>query len=439
MARASRRRRPPLGVWLNGRLVGTLTRAASGATAFAYDATWLDWEHAFPVSLSLPLREERYSGDRVIAVFDGLLPDNDEIRRVLAARKGAEGTDAFSLLAEVGRDCVGALQFLPEGEAAGPAGASQGRPVTDDEIAAILGSLAVNPLGLGEDADFRISIAGAQEKTALLRKGTEWLVPHGTSATTHILKPPIGQRGDGIDLSLSVENEHLCMTLLRHLGLPVARTAIARFAGRKALVVQRFDRRWTADGRLLRLPQEDCCQALSVPPSRKYEKDGGPGIAALADLFTGADDPAADRQGLLRAQIAFWLLAATDGHAKNFSLFLHPRGGFAMTPLYDVMSVQPVLDAHQIGRNQVKLAMAVGRNRHYRVDRITPRYFVETGRACGIGEETVRAIFAELADTGPDAADEAVVAMPNDFPEALARSIVGGFSRRLKILGNEAG
>ena len=432
MARA--RRRTTLGVWLNGRHVGTLTRAASGAIAFAYEAAWLGWEHSFPVSLSLPLREVRYLGDRVLAVFDGLLPDNEEIRRLLAARKGAEGTDAFSLLSEVGRDCVGALQFLPEGEAPGPVGAAEGRAVGEAEIAAILANLGTDPLGLGEDADFRISIAGAQEKTALLRKDGGWLVPHGTSATTHILKPPIARRGDGIDLSQSVENEHLSMTLLGLLGLPVARTAIATFAGRKALVVTRFDRRWTRDGRLLRLPQEDCCQALAVPPSRKYEKDGGPGIAALAELFTGSDDPVADRRRLLRAQIAFWLLAATDGHAKNFSLFLHPGGGYAMTPLYDVMSVQPVLDAGQITRNQMKLAMAVGRNRHYGIDRITPRYFIETGRACGVGEDAVRAIFADLVEVGYDASDEAVVAMPHDFPEALAASIVGGFVRRLAVL-----
>jgi serine/threonine-protein kinase HipA len=162
------RTRIPLNVFLNGRLVGRLRRQASGAIDFQYDDSWLAWEQAFPVSLSLPLREDRFLGDPVIAVFDNLLPDNDQIRRRLAERVRAGGYDAYSLLAAVGRDCVGALQFLPDGADPGPAGGIAGRPVEDKEIAGILGDLKRTPLGVDESGEFRISLAGAQEKTALL-------------------------------------------------------------------------------------------------------------------------------------------------------------------------------------------------------------------------------------------------------------------------------
>ncbi|MGB8129689.1 MAG: HipA N-terminal domain-containing protein, partial [Candidatus Angelobacter sp.] len=264
----------PLDVFLNGRLVGRLTKDPGGSVSFTYHETWLAWENALPVSISLPLREDRYSGRAVTAVFDNLLPDNDDIRNRLAARVRAEGSDAYSLLSAIGRDCVGALQFLPEGTEPGPVGQIEGRALSDEEIAAILGNLNRTPLGVTEDEEFRISIAGAQEKTALLFWQDKWNAPHGSTATTHIFKPQIGMRSD-IDLSQSVENEHLCMKVTTALGLPTARTDIADFGGRRVLVVERFDRRWTADRRLLRLPQEDCCQALSVPPTAKYQAEGG--------------------------------------------------------------------------------------------------------------------------------------------------------------------
>lgn len=432
------RTRIPLNVFLNGRLVGRLRRQASGAIDFQYDISWLTWKHALPVSLSLPLREDRFVGDPVIAVFDNLLPDNDEIRRRLAERVQAQGYDAYSLLAAIGRDCVGALQFLVDGVDPGSAGNVSGRPIGNDEIAGILNDLKRTPLGVDEDEEFRISLAGAQEKTAFLFWKNEWHVPHGTTATTHILKPEIGVFRNGIDLSQSVENEYLCMMLTAALGLPTARTEIQEFAGRRVLVVERFDRRWTDDRRLLRLPQEDCCQALSVPPPRKYEPDGGPGIRQIIELLNASDEPEADRRMFLKAQIVFWLLGAIDGHAKNFSLFLLPGGRFRLTPLYDVMSAQPNVAAGQIRHNRMKLAMAVGEKRHYVIDTIMPRHFVQTAERSGVPGAMVKGIFDELQETAPRALTQVTGSLPRDFPEALTASIAGGVECRLRLLERAA-
>ena len=428
------RRHIPLNVFLNGRLVGRLNRQSSGAIDFQYDPSWLVWEHALPVSLSLPLREDRYIGAPVIAVFDNLLPDSTPTRRRMAERVHAQGIDAYDLLAAVGRDCVGALQFLPDGVEPGAAGAVDGRPVDGKEIARLLGDLASAPLGLGEDEDFRISIAGAQEKTALLFWKTRWYKPLTTTATTHILKPQIGRLPNGIDLSYSVENEFFCLKLTAALGLPSAAVAIEEFEGHCVLVVERFDRRWTGDNRLLRLPQEDCCQALSVPPSLKYESEGGPGIPAILNLLKGSDQPEADQTTFLKAVIAFWLLGATDGHAKNFSVFLSPGGRFRMTPLYDVISAQPSLDAGQIQRNKMKLAMAVGDSRHYVVDSVMPRHFVQTAAKAGIGAGLVTSIFDELLTQAPTAVEQVTVSLPRAFPAEVADSISNGFKTRLRRL-----
>jgi len=436
---ARKRSRAPLNVFLNGRLVGRLTKEASGAIDFRYDPSWLDWEHTFPVSLSLPLREDHYFGAPVRAVFDNLLPDSVTIRRRLAERVAADGSDAYSLLTAIGRDCVGALQFLPDGAEPGTAGEIRGEAVDDERIARILGELRQSPLGIGVHEEFRISIAGVQEKTALLFWKNKWHVPHGTTATTHILKPQIGMRGDGIDLSRSVENEHFSMRLAGALGMRVASTEIVDFANRRALAIKRFDREWTRDKRLLRVPQEDCCQALSVPPTRKYQSDGGPGFRDILELVKASDKPAEDQITILKAQIVFWLLGATDGHAKNFSIFLHPGGGFELAPLYDVMSAQPNLDARQIRRNQMKLAMSVGKNRHYTLHTILPRHFVQTGKAARLPAGAVEKVLAEVAARMPHAIDEVTAELPKGFPGEIRDSIVGGIQQRMRSIEAASG
>lgn len=420
-----------LDVYLNGKLVGQFRRERTGAVDFRYDQSWLDWENAIPVSLSLPLREDRYIGDPVIAVFDNLLPDNDAIRQSIAAKTGALGHDPYNLLAAIGRDCVGALQFLPHGEEPPDVSSIKARRINDEAISGIIGNLARNPLGIEDDGDFRISIAGAQEKTALLWRNGHWNLPLATTPTTHILKPQLGMLGNGIDMTRSVENEHFCLTLASAIGIPSAKTRIADFGDRRVLVVERFDRTWTRDKRLLRIPQEDCCQSLSVPSSRKYQNDGGPTAQQIAELLKGSDQPEADRKMFFKALVLFWLLGATDGHAKNFSVHLAPEGRFRMTPLYDVMSAQPAVDANQIRHNRYKLAMSVGDNAHYVIDRIGPRHFMQDAATAGLPRGTMDSIFDELHGSAPAALEAATNAMPADCPAALIDSIAGGFQRRL--------
>jgi len=426
---------PPLNVFLNGRLVGMLRRESTGAIDFRYAGEWLQWRGTFPVSLSLPLREDRYIGAPVINVFDNLLPDNDAIRKRVAERVGAEGTDAYSMLAALGHDCVGALQFLPDGVDPGTPGSSEGKLVSKRDVAGIIENLTAAPLGLGEDEDFRISIAGAQEKTALLRKEGRWFKPIGTAATTHILKPQIGRLPNGVDLSNSVENEYLCLKLLEAFGVPAARAEIADFGERRTLIVERFDRLWARDGRLLRLPQEDICQALSVPPTRKYQSEGGPGVVEIVELLKGSDTPEDDIAVFLRACVVFWLIGATDGHAKNFSIFLGPGGRFRMTPLYDVLTAQPSLDAQQIPRKKFKLAMSVGKNRHYSVNEIVPRHFMQTAEMAGVGKPVIRKLFEDVAANAESQLETVISSLQRGFPEEIVESLRLAIGKRAPLLG----
>lgn len=432
----------PLDVYVNNRLAGRLLKEPGGAISFSYDDSWLQWEHRFSISLSLPLRETAWRGTPVAAVFENLLPDNPDIRKKVAERTGAAGTDAWSLLEEIGRDCVGAMQFLHEGEKPGPLNVIKGEPVSDKAIERILANLGRVPLGIDPEHAFRISVAGAQEKTALLFHDGRWMQPAGTTPTSHILKPELGTiptASGEIDMTASVDNEHYCLTLLEECGLEVARTRIETFGQRRVLVVERFDRLPRADGSLLRLPQEDCCQALGVPPSRKYQStveghENGPGIIDIMKLLQGSDSPKGDQASFYKSQIIFWLIGATDGHAKNFSLFLEPGGGFRLTPFYDVLSAQVAFDRGQIPRKSYRLAMSVGNSGKYKITEIAGRHFVEIGKKAGLGPTIIRKVIGDVLEVAELAAGRALKRMPDDFAEEIHQSVISAMLPRLRLL-----
>jgi len=427
-----KRQHTPLRVLLNNQIVGKLMKAPGGAVSFRYEESWLSQKSAIPVSLSLPLREDAFKGEPVVAVFENLLPDSEVLRRRVAEKVGAKGTDAYSLLSQIGRDCVGALQFIPEdAEVANQTPGVHGEIVRDGDIEKLLKNLARAPLGLDADQEFRISVAGAQEKTALLRHKGKWLKPHGTTPTTHILKTQIGTLQNGIDLSNSVENEYYCLKLMAAFDLPVNAAEMEVFGTTKALVIERFDRKHTADGRLLRVPQEDACQALSCPPSLKYQNQGGPGMVDILNLLKGGDTPAEDQKTFLKAQILFWLIGATDGHAKNFSIFLGPGGRFYLTPLYDVLTAQPSLDSRQIERKQMKLAMSVGNSRHYKIEDISGRHFIQTAERAGVPGAIASEALAEVANISKKAMSTLEKQLPRDFPEKIHISVGGALFSRL--------
>lgn len=423
-----------LAVWMNAERVGTWTLRPNNGHAFNYEESWLVSPASRPLSLSMPVQPVAvpYRGSIVESFFDNLLPDSREIRRRIQARFHATSTDAFDLLTEIGRDCVGAVQLLPIDQA--PVGLDRidSQVLTDTEIAQLLRSTPATAfLGQHGYDQFRISLAGAQEKTALLRHEGAWHLPLGATPTTHIFKLPLGRVGNmQADFSSSVENEWLCAQIVAAYGLPVAGCEIAIFEDQKALIVERFDRRLSQEGtHWLRLPQEDCCQALGMSPAIKYESDGGPGIKAILDLLLGSQDAATDRLMFFKAQLVFWLLCATDGHAKNFSLAIKPQGRYRLTPLYDVLSAYPILGhgANQLPPERARMAMAVtGHNRHYEWTRIFRRHWISTARLCGISEKAAQTLIEELAANTPTVIARVGATLPSTFPVDVANSIFDG-------------
>jgi serine/threonine-protein kinase HipA len=442
MGRRARSR--PLSIWTNGELVGQWTPTGRSPMELRYADSWLTSASVRPLSLSLPLPlvgNEPLRGELVENFFENLLPDSSAIRKRLAQRYAAGSEDTFDLLAAIGRDCVGAVQLLGADETPTGFDTIEGEPLDDAAVAALLrSSVAVPQFGKqDEEQDFRISIAGAQEKTALLWHEGRWMRPLGATPTTHIVKLPLGLVGNmQADMRTSVYNEWLCLKLMGELGFDVAQARIVTFADHPpVLMVERFDRRTHPSGKwILRLPQEDFCQARGVNPARKYEAEGGPGVEQLAQVLHGSRNANADLRTLLASQVAFWLMAATDGHAKNFSLRLHAGGQYDLAPLYDVLSAWPIIGngKNQLSWKNAKLAMAVsGKNRHYNLANIMRRHFNATAAKCGVGDNAEDIIGALLAKV--DGAIEAVAKqLPEGFPQDVAAAIFEGVRTQAKRL-----
>lgn len=436
VTRKRRGRSQPLDVWANGELVGTWTAEGRLPTEFCYAPSWLESPSARPLSLSLPLPlvgNTPLRGNSVAHYFENLLPDSASILKRLANRYTAGSTDTFDLLTALGRDCVGAIQLLPQGEAPTGFDKIEGEVLDDKEIAAMLRSAVSGTDFAQQDKsqDFRISIAGAQEKTGLLRYNGQWMRPLGATPTTHIVKLPLGLVGNmQADMRTSVHNEWFCLKFLRALGLEVANAEVAHFDDHApVLVVERFDRRMHTSGSwIVRLPQEDFCQAYGVSSSQKYEADGGPGVANIAQVLANSVQARKDLKTLLVSQLAFWLLAATDGHAKNFSLRILAGNAYHLTPLYDVLSAWPIIGKAQnkLALRDVKLAMALkGKNRHYHLSTIVRRHFNATAAACGWGAD-MEDLLGETLPRVPGALEEVMQQLPATFPADVAEAICSG-------------
>ncbi len=434
-------KQPQLEIWMNTEHVGQWRIDSNNRSQFRYTREWINKKHARPISLSMPLNDPDtpYVGKTVEAYFDNLLPDSKDIRERIQARYHTASTSPFELLKHIGRDCIGAIQLLGTGEKPLGVETIQSVLLDDNEVAQLLrATVSNNRLGQDIEDDFRISLAGAQEKTALLKLGEQWHRPLNSTPTTHLLKLPIGTVGrEQIDLSTSVENEWLCAQLVRQFEIDIANCEIADFAGQRVLVVERFDRRLANNGKWwMRLPQEDMCQATSTPPHEKHESEGGPGILDINTLLMGSNDSLSDRRTFFKAQVLFWMLCAPDGHAKNFSIALLSRGQYILTPLYDVLSAYPLIRKGQnaLARQNVKMAMAsLGKNKHYKWNETTLEHWFSTARKCGL-ERYAATDISGLIEMTPNAIATVEKDLPKDFPDHVAEPIFSGLKKVAEVM-----
>ncbi|WP_070990167.1 type II toxin-antitoxin system HipA family toxin [Halofilum ochraceum] len=328
-----------LEVWLEGRRAGQLA-VAGGTLVFTYAADYQADPHATPLSLSMPLDGPAcHEGGPAHLFFAGLLPEGRVLEYVARQHRISE-SNVFGLLEAIGGDCAGAVSVIPadtEGDGASP----YHEPMDARTLAKLLAELPRWPVR-PDHGGIRLSLAGAQNKLPVAFHDGDYALPHGAAASTHILKPAMAVHEDFA--WATVENEAFCLALARRVGLPVPRSGIVDLGG-PVLMLARYDRVWGDDAAghagfssVRRVHQEDFCQAMALPPSAKYENEGGPGFAACVECVRRhADVPVRDGGALLRWLVFNYLIGNADAHAKNLS-FLLRGAGVELAPFYDLMS-----------------------------------------------------------------------------------------------------
>jgi serine/threonine-protein kinase HipA len=319
-----------LDIYYRDQLTGRLWLDERRRFVFQYDPGWLKGLHIFPLSLSLPLRPEPYADDTARPFFANLLPEG-EIRELIAKQFHVSEQNAYALLEKIGGECAGAVSILTHGMK--PIDRTGYRELDGEAFHKVLAELPSRPLLAGEKG-IRLSLAGAQNKLPVFIDDKDKIyIAAGNSPSTHILKPAIPRLED------TVVNEAFCMTLARRMRLPVADVTI-RNNQDTVLVVTRYDRQRKKDGTVIRLHQEDFCQALSILPEQKYESEGGPSLErCFALLKEHSTRPAADQRALLGWVIFNVLVGNADAHAKNLSILFTDKGP-RLAPFYDLLSTQ---------------------------------------------------------------------------------------------------
>ncbi len=411
-------------VLLYGRLAGTVTVGNAGRLTLSYDEAWLDDPAATPVSLSMPLAQHTHPDAPVRAFLSGLLPDNERVIERWARTYNVSAGNPFALLRHVGEDCAGAVQFVHPDRVSGLLAGDGGvRWLSTDQVAERLRTLRRDPAAWHVHDTGQFSLAGAQAKTALYRDADgRWGEPWGAVPTTHILKPAVAGLADH-DL-----NEHLCLSAARRLGLAAATSTIAAFGDERVVVVERYDRDFGAGGRITRVHQEDTCQALGVPPTRKYQSDGGPSAELVVDLLrTNAPHPAYAAAEIARFidALAFnWIVGGTDAHAKNYSVLLAGTQ-VRLAPLYDVASALVYDEMHL---PKLRMAMKIGGE--YRIAAVHGRHWRRLATAVGLDPDAVIARVDALAAAAADSfADTVREPNLNELAHGLADRFVSRISR----------
>lgn len=425
-----------LAVLLDGEIAGYVHRA-DGAYVLEYGDQWRSTRRAFPLSLSLPLAASRHSGDLVERYLRGLLTDDPARRARIAARFGVSSGDAFALLAHIGEDCPGAVQFVRPGrlETLLGDGAETVRWFGDHELAEQLRALGEEKASLGIPEDEgQFSLPGALAKVALRfdGAGSRWGRPSGRAATTHILKPPRA------GMESHPENEHLCLTLAREVGFEAAHSWVLRIEDQIALVVERYDRVVEA-GVVRRIHQEDMSQALGADPELKYASQGAPTLASMTDLLRQwTSRPVEEALRLIEAVAFNWAIVGTDAHPRNYSVLIESGPTVRLAPLYDIASALFLTKRRtNVDPDDRRLAMAVGgRTRVGDIDRSA---WEDEARRCGLRPRRVLDAVERIVSAIPPALDRLAVHSTRDgidtkFVERFARQIRGQAHLRLSAL-----
>jgi serine/threonine-protein kinase HipA len=407
---------------LGGQIAGRVRSGTGGRLSFVYESSWREATDSYPLSLSMPLAAREHDRQTITAFLWGLLPDNEQVLERWARRFQVSPRNVFALISHVGEDCAGAVQFVTAERLAAIQSGTADRVdwLTTNDIAERLRLLREDNAVWRLPSDTgQFSLAGAQPKTALIRQDGRWGIPSGRLPTTHILKPPTGQ------FSGYAENEHICLAVARACGLPAALSQVTRFDDEIAIVVERYDR-IPSGNEIIRVHQEDICQALGVMPTRKYQNEGGPSIKDIVELLRTHSSARDEDVRTFGLAIGFnWLIAGADAHAKNYSLLITGGPRVRLAPLYDIASILPY--DRQFDFRKVKLAMKVGGE--YKLRDIGLRQWQKLAHEIRIDSEELVASLRAMARQLPDEVNAACTrarteGLDNPIVDRLAATLI---------------
>lgn len=411
-----------LAVLLRGQIVGDWSRNHLGQYTFSYRENYRSTGR-IPLSPALPISDTRFGHQAVAAYVEGLLPENPEVRAVWASELKTSET-AFDLLAAMGRDCVGAVQFAHEDALDELAQrAADYRLVTDTEIGERLAALRATGASWTLP-DEHWSLPGVQEKFTLARLGDRWHVARGAAASTHIVKPGVTR------LMHQAVLEYATMQVAARLGLTVAATELADFAGETAIVITRFDRYHDLASAVHRLHQVDFCQAMGRMPANKYEERNGPRAAELAAMLRRESARAEqDVRRFSDAVLFNYVVGAPDAHAKNFALLYPPRGGPRMAPLYDLSSAL-AYEPRAGGYDLSSVAMSIGGRR--KLGQVLEKNFERHADEMKLDHTERLARVADMAAAVPDAFRSALAGIDSPAAHDVAGRLLSRLERHTR-------
>lgn len=400
-----------LNVYLNNEFVGVLSKDNNGGVCFQYDES-----AKHQLSLSLPIRKELYPNADCKGFFNGLLPESEQVRIYIGKKYGINPKNDFSLLQAIGYDCAGAVAFFEDK----PKNLKEyytikGRVLSDDELEEYINELPKKPLALGSDK--RLSLAGAQDKTAVILKNKKVAIPDDNVPSTHILKPAI------VGLNETIENEYICLKVAEKLGIKIPNVRMGKANNTGYFLIERYDRE-IKNGKIKRIHQEDFCQASNIPSAYKYQSEGGVDFKRCVEILKKTTRPAVSIKQFVELMIFNYLIGNNDAHGKNFSILHYDNGEIVFAPAYDVLctSVYPELSS--------KMAMKIGG--YYESEKIYPRHFERMAKDIGISYTQVKKIIKNQCETLPDIVEEVSNSFDNNIGKDIFKIVAKNCTRNLE-------
>ncbi len=381
--------------------VGEIKGNSSEDACFSYSKDYISMNGSKAISVSLPFRDEPFSPDQTKTFFDGLLPEGF-MRKTIAYHMHFDESDYLSILYNLGKECIGAIR-IDESDEKPEYGYEAITPKQVEELAAEGAKKSTEMV-----IKTHLSLTGASGKVGLYfdENSNRWYMPRGLAPSTHIVKQ------SHIRLEGIVTNEQLSMLAARKCGISIPECFIINVGkgidSEVLFATKRYDRVIDESSELIgslrrpfRMHQEDFAQAMGIPSSEKYEKEGQNYAQRMFEIIrNNTTDPLEDQLRLWNRIVFNFVLGNTDAHIKNYALLYDPHmEGMCLAPAYDMISTV----IYESSTRDMSFNIGGTKN----IDGINEESFKSFSASVKIGEKLAMANYYSMLDRFENAIKEA--------------------------------